>query len=97
MRTFKRCTLCVLLASMFVGNGTPLASAQTKHRAIHSGITKGSGTLLTIGPVKYECSMGQCTCVNPKDCGVMGADHVCKEGTFASQGGGGGACTEKAY
>jgi hypothetical protein len=46
----------------------------------HSGkVPKGPKTL---GPVLYECTAGQCTCSTPADCGVMGGDHVCADGTF---------------
>jgi hypothetical protein len=43
---------------------------------------------------KYECKMNSCTCLGAKDCGVMGADHVCMEGTFHGDAVG-GSCTEK--
>jgi hypothetical protein len=36
------------------------------------------------------CSQNVCTCVGPKDCGIMGGDHVCMEGTFNN-----GRCTLK--
>jgi hypothetical protein len=38
----------------------------------------------------YECKGLTCTCINPRDCATMGADHVCQEGTIV-----GGTCTAK--
>ena len=49
-----------------------------------------------LGPIKYECKMDQCTCSTPADCGVMGGDHVCTDGTFKGDSKtGGGTCTLK--
>jgi hypothetical protein len=98
MRTFEQGTLCVLLASLLVGNGLPLASAQTRSRpAVTSGTVKNSGTLTTATPTStyYECKEGGCSCTNPRDCGVMGGDHVCVPGTFEANDKGGGDCSEK--
>jgi hypothetical protein len=97
MRTFRWCTLCILLISVLVANGVPSALAETKHRAVRSGSVSGTvrGTFHTNGSAYYECSKGSCTCANAKDCGVMGGDHVCVDKSFSGSAGGGGSCTEK--
>ena len=90
----KRFTPCVLLASLLLANGMPLAWAQTKHRAVHSGVTATTIQTKGVAP-NYECKSGTCTCTNAQDCGVMGGDHVCQEKSFVGSGSGGGSCNEK--
>jgi hypothetical protein len=93
MRTSKQLTLCVLLASLVVANGTSSAWAQTRHRTVRSGVSVVP--VKTMGTANYECKSGTCTCSTPQDCGVMGGDHVCQDKSFVGSGSGGGSCLEK--
>lgn len=81
--------------SQAVGINTTLAAGDSPGSAVLSGEHDQSGQLQNKAHPTYECSVGTCTCKGSSDCGIMGADHVCKEGTFSGTITG-GTCTEKA-
>ena len=91
MKTFL--AMSALALGFLLAGSVPSESVEPARTDVHA--TVGRTIMVPPGPpkhVNYTCSMGTCTCTNAKDCGTMGADHVCVEGTFRQ-----GTCTEKKY
>ena len=72
------------------GSPPPVAVDKAQLHSIGPVTVHGHGPIHT----NYECKMNSCTCIGSQDCGTMGADHVCAEGTFRGDTTG-GTCTEK--
>ena len=107
MRYVTRCTIASLLLLGVLGGISSVSAQSSSAQSGPPPATVEKPQLHEIGPVtghgpvtrppihtNYECQMNSCTCVGAKDCGTMGSDHVCMEGTFRGDATG-GTCTEK--
>jgi|SRR5689334_16561345 hypothetical protein len=104
MRATRPCSvISALLLSLIAGNSLPSAFGQTpQERFIPAPVRPGELPGSNAPPVlpgstavPYECIQGTCSCSSLKDCGSMGSDHICKEGTFTAGPGNTGSCKEK--
>jgi|HubBroStandDraft_5_1064220.scaffolds.fasta_scaffold135568_2 hypothetical protein len=102
MRAVTRFTIASVLLLSALGAVSFAATSTTQNSTPPVAVEKtqlhpiGPVTVHGHGPIhtNYECKMNSCTCVGASDCGTMGADHVCMEGTFRGDAVG-GSCTEK--